>query len=110
MMMIDYGMTLNMEEAQELYRNLMEYCSFLTYEDKVADKTDQEKIGIAEIDWTEKLLDVIKTLQRANDCSERLKHLLAAFNFKHQYEVISPLSFKLIIGTLVDNDNHPIRY
>ena len=89
LMMIDFGMTLNMEESRELYRNLMEYCSFLAHEDALAGKTDQEKIGIAELNWTDKLLNVVKTLHKATDCSPRLKHLLAVFNSKHNYQVIN---------------------
>ena len=87
MILIDFGKSINMWESEELYRHLMEFCSVFAAEADLKDKSDQEKIGLAELAWTERLLMVIKNLQKAKDCSERLKHLLAIFNSTHDYQV-----------------------
>ena len=90
MFLFDFGSNLEMEECDVLKNNLLEYCSILRFEDENHRLDDEDLLGLAEKNWTEKLGSLINNLQNENlttDFGERMKDLFARFNAKHHFKV-----------------------
>ena len=99
MMLVDLGLHLEMEEAQVLIRNLLQLCTILGNHEAVKDYSEEEMIGVAELQWTSRLACLTHTLQSeqsTSDVNDRLKFIFGNFNKLHDFKVSTPASFSIL--------------
>ena len=90
MLLIDYGISQNVEESSKLLKNLRQCCTIFASLVNNQEKSDEELQGLIEVDWTTRLCQMFHNLRlerRTQDLSPRLTDLLARFNAAHDFKV-----------------------
>ena len=83
LMLLDYLLHLEFEEAGDLLDHLLQYCTIYAKEEDVDSRETEELIQLVELEWTRKLVDVFHNLQNKQTRTivlPRLKHYLALYN------------------------------
>ena len=90
LLLLDLGSSLEMEEAEVLLDNLLEFCGFYVNWESNQDKSREELLGAAEIAWSSRLQSIFHNaniLQKTQDMNTLLKDLMAKFNSQHDFKV-----------------------
>ena len=91
MLLIDYGISQEVEESYKLLTNLTQWCTIFASLEANKDRSDEELQGLIEVDWTSRLCTLFHNLQqerRSQDLDPRSTDLLARFNGAHGFKVI----------------------
>ena len=81
-----------MEEAEILLDNLLEFCSFYVNKDYNKDKSSEDLLGAAELEWSGRLQDIFHNTsmpKNTQDMPPLLKDVMAKFNSQHDFKVNS---------------------
>ena len=90
LLLLDLGSSFEMEEADILLDNLLEFCGFYATLESNQDKSKEELMGSAEVEWTGRLQTIFHNaaiLKRTQDMHTLIKDVLSKFNDKHDYKV-----------------------
>ena len=91
LLLLDFGSSLEMEEAEILLDNLLEFCGFFANLETNKDKSLEQLVGSAEVEWCSRLQEIFhNAAKRRNtqDMDTLVKDLMAKFNRQHEYKVI----------------------
>lgn len=91
LLLIDLGSSLEMEEAETLLDNLCEFCVFFVKWDSNGEKSREQLLGSAEVEWLSRLQSTFhnaRILQNTQDMPPLLKDVMAKFNSQHDFKVI----------------------
>lgn len=80
-----------MEEAEILLNNLLEFCGFYVNKECNMDKSREDLLGAAEVEWCRRLQDVFHNTSNPKntpDMPPLLKDTMAKFNSKHEFKVL----------------------
>ena len=82
LMLLDFGIKCGLDEAARLQEHFLEYCTRrIGWEQAFAALPPDEMISSMELDWTYKLCEVIRNLQKLpTDMNYRLKHIFVELN------------------------------
>ena len=89
MLLVDFGNSLQMEEAKTLLENLCQFCSLFVNDERNRGKTPEELIGPAELKWASRKHDIFynASSKYTSKMSARLNDLMSNFNAKHDFKV-----------------------
>ena len=90
LLLLDLGNSLEMEEAEILLDNLLDFCGFYAKLESNKEKSKEELVGSAEVEWTGRLQEVFHNatkLRKTQDMHVLVKDVLSKFNHKHDYKV-----------------------
>ena len=92
MLLMDLGNSLEtpLEEARVLLDNLCQFCSIFVNRSNNRQKTAEELIGPAEMEWTKRLLEIFNNLYKARNTQDMpplLKQVMSKFNNQHEFKV-----------------------
>ena len=93
MLLVDLGNSLEtpLEESRVLLENLCQFCSIFANWSTNRQKSAEELIGPAEMEWTKRLLEIFNNLTKArntHDLPPLLKEVMSKFNAQHDFKVI----------------------
>ena len=88
MLLVDFGNSLQMEEAKTLLENLCQFCSLFVNDESNRGKTPEELIGPAELKWASRLHDIFHNVsgKYTLNMGARLNNLMSNFNAKHNFK------------------------
>ena len=90
LLLIDLGSSLEMDEAETLLGNLCDFCGFFVNSESNKDKTREELLGSAEVEWLTRLQMIFHNatiIQNTQDMPALLKEVMAKFNSQHEFKV-----------------------
>ena len=92
MLLIDLGNGLEnpLEEAKILVGNLYQFCSIFAARETNLEKSKEDLIGMAEVEWTYKLQDLFHNASQARNTQDMpplLKETLSKFNNQYEFKV-----------------------
>ena len=89
MMLVDWGLHNQIDEAETMLENLLQFCPIYAGEEENEDKSIEDLRGMVEMEWTNKIIEVFlnaKKEQKTQDMAERLIDLLSKFNAKEDFK------------------------
>ena len=89
MMLMDWGLHNQMDEAKTMLENLLQFCPIHAGEEENQDKSIEDLRGMVEMEWTNKIIDIFlnaRKEQKTQDMVERLIDLLSKFNAKENFQ------------------------
>ena len=92
LLLVDLANSLDepLEEAKILLKNLYEFCSLFAAWETNQDKSPEELVGPAEVEWTKRLEELFhNTSKKKNsmDMPPLLKEVMSKFNAQHDFKV-----------------------
>ena len=92
LLLVDLANSLDkpLEEANILVRNLYQFCSIFAARESNLEKSKEDLIGLAEVEWTHKLAVLFFNAgqeKNAQDMPALLKETMAQFNVEHDFKV-----------------------
>ena len=88
-MLLDWGLHNQINEAETLLENLLQFCQIYAARRENEGKSIEELRGMVEMNWTDKIIEVFlnaKKEQKTQDMSPRLLDLLSKFNAKEEFK------------------------
>lgn len=92
MLLIDLGNGLEkpLEEAKVLVENLYQFCSIFAARESNLEKSNEDLVGLAEVEWTYKLQVLFHNASQARNTQDMpplLKETMSKFNDQHEFKV-----------------------
>ena len=81
---------MGMEEAEVLLDNLLQFCGFYANWESNQDKSREELVGAADLEWSGRLQIIFHNatiLQKTQNMNTLLKDVMAKFNSQHEFKV-----------------------
>lgn len=92
MLLVDLGNSLDepLEDAKILRQNLYQFCGIFAAWESNLDKSPEELVGPAEVEWTKRLEEIFHNATKTKNTQDMpalLKELMAKFNAQHDFKV-----------------------